>query len=430
MQHPGVDAAQAWTPRRLLWGGLVALSWLTAPGARAQVAALPQESPLSPRSGSRPAPPPSPDPSIDQPATELPRETPIENSLTRGLSSASGSAFGGYGELVLSLPSNAASVVDLRRVVFFFGHDFSDTLRFYSELEVEHAVASFSDKGEVDVEQAYLDWLFTKRLNLRGGLILMPAGIINIYHEPPSFFAVDRPDVDLLIIPSTWSEPGVGLFGELTEGLRYQLYVVNGLNANRFSAQLSVGESKQEASLAYGGDVGVIGRIDYEPILGAVFGATAYGGTSGNTLTASIGQVPVALFDVDARARHRGWTARFEAAMLLVWNTAALDLVVPGAPVSRVSWGGYAELGYDLFHWWLPNLGQELNLFGRLDAVDTQADVPQGFTPDRAGRRLSGTMGFSYKPIPQIALKLDDRLQTFGAGASFDQLDTAITWLF
>ena len=65
----------------------------------------------------------------------------------------------------------------------------------------------------------------------------MPMGIVNVYHEPPSFNGVDRPDVDQFVIPTTWREPGFGIFGELAEGIRYQLYFVNGFNANGFTAE-------------------------------------------------------------------------------------------------------------------------------------------------------------------------------------------------
>ena len=67
--------------------------------------------------------------------------------------------------------------------------------------------------------------------------MIMPVGIINVYHEPPTFNGVDRPAVDTYVIPSTWREAGVGIFGELREGVRYQLYLVNGFNANGFTAE-------------------------------------------------------------------------------------------------------------------------------------------------------------------------------------------------
>ncbi len=392
--------------------------------------------------------------SIDMPATDLPRETYIENSLS-GARPASGTAVGGYGELTLNAPIGGTSIVDLRRVVFYFGHDFTDRLRFYSELEFEHAVASSSDRGEAEIEQAYLDWLWTPKLNLRAGVIIMPAGIINVYHEPPSFFGVDRPDVDLYVIPTTWREPGLGIFGELAEGLRYQLYIVGGFNAAGFSAQYGLATGHQEAQFQLGADVGAIARVDFEPWLGTVFGATAYGGLAGpgaestgalplgvpasslNSLPASVGSVPVGLFDLDARTRTRGFTARLELALVTIGDARALDqalLALDGAafqgPVSSLLYGATAEVGYDLLRLLAPTASQSLTLFVRFDGVDTQAAVPEGFTALSAMRRYSGMLGLVYKPIPQIAFKLDDRYQGASETASYDQIDAAITWLF
>src|SRR4029077_4447862 len=124
-----------------------------------------------------------------------------------------------------------------------------------------HAISSADDQGEVEIEQAYLDGLFGRRLNLRGGLIIMPVGIINVYHEPPTFNGVDRPEVDVLIIPSTWREPGFGIFCELATGLTYQLYLVNGFNANGFTAETGVADGHQEAQLAAARDFGGVLRL-------------------------------------------------------------------------------------------------------------------------------------------------------------------------
>ncbi len=371
------------------------------------------------------------------PEVELPRESAVEIPLGRA-PAMSGSAFGGYGELTLNDPSNAPGVVDLRRLVLFFGHNFTDRLRFYSEFEVEHAVASSSDQGEAEVEQAYLDGLLSRRFNLRGGLILMPMGIVNVYHEPPSFNGVDRPDVDTFVIPSTWREPGFGIFGELAEGLRYQLYFVNGFNANGFTAESAIREGHQEAQLAYAGDYGAIARIDYEPILGTVLGASAYGASSGNSLRATVGRVPVGLFDIDARFHKAGFSARAEFALLLIGDAGKLDQALlagtpeqqAAGPVASQSRGGYAEVAYDVLRLLAPSSEQALNAFTRFDYADTQASVPSGFVARSEFRRYSQMVGLVYKPIPQIALKMDYRRHWLGNDEAFNEFASAITWLF
>src|SRR5262245_59073101 len=150
------------------------------PTALAPPAPLPPPPPPAPsppgEATPAPAPPPGGGPTIDlppevdMPTTGLPRETAIENPLGRA-PAISGTAVGGYGELTLNAPSNGPAIVDLRRFVLYVGHHFTDRIRFYSEVEVEHAIASAEDLGEVEIEQAYLDGLLTRRLNLRAGLI-------------------------------------------------------------------------------------------------------------------------------------------------------------------------------------------------------------------------------------------------------------------
>lgn len=371
----------------------------------------------------------------ETPITDLPRESAVETSLGRSGSGA-GNAFGGYGELTLSAPSNGQAVVDLRRFVLYFGHDYTDRIRFYSEVEVEHAVSSASDQGEVEIEQAYLDGLLHRKINLRGGIVLMPVGVVNVYHEPPSFNGVDRPDVDTYVIPTTWREPGIGIFGELTEGLRYQLYLVNGFDANGFTAESAIREGHQEAQLANAGVFGGVARIDYEPILGTVLGVSAYGGTSRTApLPPSIGRVPVGLFEVDARTRRGAFSARAEVAFLFIGDAGALSRELAAsspeaAPVASQSRGAYVEVAYDLLAALAPRSGQGLTAFVRFDYADTQADVPAGFAAREEFRRYSEVVGLVYRPIPQIALKADYRFRQFGDQTTAQEFATAITWLF
>ena len=390
-------------------------------------------------------PPASAEPSSpDAPRTRLRRESAIENALGTTLP-MEGSAYGGYGELTLNIPGKYLpdpsdhAVVDLRRFVLFFGHNFSDRLRFYSEFEVEHAISSAADHGEAEIEQAYLDGLLDRRFNLRGGLINIPVGIVNVYHEPPTLNGVDRPDVDLYVVPTTWREAGVGFFGEIAQGLRYQAYLVNGFNANGFTAAAAIRDGHQEAQLARASDFGGVLRLDWEPLLGTVVGASGYRATSGNSLTDAVGKVPVTLLEVDSRTRRGGFSARVQVAVLFIGDAAALDAArrdatPPGTPVpdpvSAQARGGYLEAGYDLLRLVSPGNPQSVTLFGRFDYVDTQADVPAGFSANPALRRTIYTAGLVYRPVLEVALKLDYRRHTFGAGGGRNEVASAITWMF
>jgi hypothetical protein len=442
------------------WGGVG-----TARAQPAAVTPMPTGSPAVPPAattlGTPPMAPPVPvdappapaptfelPPEEDMPQMSLPRESAIENPLRRE-AAASPTAIGGYGELTLNAPSNSPAVIDLRRLVLFVGHNFSDRIRFYSELEVEHAVASSDDRGEFEVEQAYLDGLFNSHFNLRAGLLIMPVGIINVYHEPPTFNGVDRPDVDTLVIPSTWREPGVGVFGEIQEGLSYQLYLVNGFDSHGFTAESGIADGHQEAQFAHARDFGAVARLTYEPRLATIFGLSAYGSTSGDTWHDTVGNVPLWLFEADARTRHRGFEARGEVAVLFIGDAGPLDTALAAAavaagdpapsPVASQLRGGYLDVGYDLLRVFAPGATQTLTLFGRFDYANTQASVPAGFVADHSLIRYTYTAGLLYRPIPQIGIKLDYRRHELGGPSGdgnlgiesgFNEVATALTWMF
>ncbi len=383
----------------------------------------------------------------DMPQMTLPRETAIENPLRQEASTASATAIGGYGELTLNAPAIGPSVIDLRRLVLFVGHNFNERIRFYSELEVEHAVASSTDQGEFEVEQAYLDGLFSRHFNLRAGLIIMPVGIINVYHEPPTFNGVDRPDVDTLVIPSTWREAGFGAFGEIRQGLSYQVYLTSGFDANGFTAAGGIADGHQEAQLASASTFGAVARLTYEPVLATIFGLSAYGGTSGSTRPTSpggpslhdtVGNVPLGLFEADARTRYRGFTARAEIAFLFIGDTGALNTAFTAGPQEQMDAiavasqlrGGYVEAGYNVLRLLAPGTMQDVTAFFRYDYANTQASVAAGFTANPALIRYTETVGLVYRPIPEVGIKADYRRHEFGAGPSYNEFATALTWMF
>jgi len=162
--------------------------------------------------------------------------------------------FGAYGELHLNLLENEATgedsrMLDFHRFVLFYGHRFSDRLRFNSELEIEHAVSGGDEPGEVELEQAYIEYDWAAGHNLRTGLFLLPVGILNETHEPPTFYGVERNPVESYIIPSTWREGGLAFSGKLAEALRYDFAVHSGLKTGADDA-FAVRAGRQQVAKA------------------------------------------------------------------------------------------------------------------------------------------------------------------------------------
>ncbi len=134
---------------------------------------------------------------------------------------------GGYGEMHYA-NTDSTNEIDLHRFILFLGHEFNSKIRFWSELEVEHAKVD-GDGGEVSMEQAYLEFDLNTENRLRAGVILVPVGIINETHEPPTFYGVERNNVEKYIIPTTWREGGVSLNGQFGGAFSYDLAMHSGL---------------------------------------------------------------------------------------------------------------------------------------------------------------------------------------------------------
>jgi len=99
-------------------------------------------------------------------------------------------------------------------------------------------------------------------------------------------------------------------------------------------------------------------------------------------------------------------------------------------PIASQSRGGYAEVGYDILRVLEPSSDHAVNLFTRFDYADTQAVVPDGLARRLEFRRYSQMVGVVYKPIPQVALKMDYRRHWLGNDEAFNEFASAITWLF
>ena len=186
---------------------------------------------------------------------------------------------GGYGELHYNNINNDGiddkKEIDFHRFVLFFGHEFTDKLRFFSELELEHALAGDGKNGEVELEQAYIEYDIRDNLQTRGGLFLMPVGIMNETHEPGTFYGVERNDVENIIVPSTWWEAGGGLNGYHANGISWDLALTSGLaipttgdNAFRIRS------GRQKVSEAIANDFAYTGRLKYTGIQGLELAGT------------------------------------------------------------------------------------------------------------------------------------------------------------
>ncbi|MBW2395349.1 MAG: hypothetical protein JRG95_13860 [Deltaproteobacteria bacterium] len=354
--------------------------------------------------------------------------------LERGLS------IGGYGEgFYTNFIGDEADTdrdrADFLRFVMYLGYKFSDKIVFNSEIEFEHA--STDKAGSASVELASLDFFWKPELNFRAGLMLLPMGFINEIHEPPFFYGVQRPEVERRILPSTWRENGVGIFGQFGESFEYRSYLVTGFDATGFSDS-GIRGGRQKGSKALAEDFAWVTRFDYSPEIlpGLQVGGSLYFGDSGQDQETGVGDVPDArLWLGEAHVQYR--KGPFHSRALLAYSqlSDARDLNLAlgrpkNKPIADKMLGAYAEVAYDIWPMLFGNEQKALEPFLRVEYVDTQYEVPSGYSANRQRAYWVYTPGINLYLHPNVVLKLEYRNFNAQDGTLPDELSLGMGFAF
>ena len=369
--------------------------------------------------------------------------TPVASDAAPGFGPAAskvyrsrrGVSIGGYGEALYvdpsdrlddGSPSGETASADLLRAVLYFGYKFDDRFLFNSEIEYEHAVAGEEAAGEVAVEFAYVDYKPSPRLGARGGLLLVPMGFINELHEPPIFFGGQRPEVERFIIPTTWREIGLGLYGDAGP-VSWRAYLVTGLEAVGFTGSSGIRGGRQEGSEAVAEDLALTGRVDWVPTPGLLLGLSGFAGDAAQG-TAGVDRARVIMWDAHAEWNWKGLHLRGLFVRTRLDDAFAVGTVTGEAVGSQMN-GYYGEAACNVLAM-SPSTQQELSPFFRYEAYDTQAEMPSGSSADSGNDRSVRAWGLRYRPIPNVAIKADYLDRGDSADTATDSFQLALGWLF
>jgi hypothetical protein len=316
---------------------------------------------------------------------------------------------GGYGEITYNQPESLNGELDVQRFVLNIGYKFSDKVQFISEIEIEHV-------EEVFVEQAFINYSVGDNISLRGGLMLVPMGIVNEYHEPTTFNGVERPSVDNKIVPTTWREIGVGVNGRLPDAsLSYQAYIFNGFKSTELDGDEVNGLLKGSSGLRGGRQKGIqstissptfSAKLDYYGILGLRLGLSGYFGKTQavdaiQDLDGAI--IGVSMVGFDARYKFKKFEARGQFIYASLTDTDLYNDLT-GKDLGSGLMGYYVEGGYNV----LPiKAKQRLIAFARYEHYDTQASMEGNMQRNDAYNRNDLTAGLSYHIANGVVLKGD-----------------------
>jgi hypothetical protein len=313
-----------------------------------------------------------------------------EEAIKTAAAQDSKTSIGGYGELHYNNLENQGAgddvdEIDFHRFVLFFDHEFNDRLRLFTELELEHSLAGEGKEGEVELEQAYIQYDINDKHRVNAGLFLLPIGLLNETHEPNTFYGVERNSVENKIIPTTWWEGGVMFSGELAQGFSYDVAATGGLKTSAGS-DYAIRSGRQKVSEALADDFAYTARLKWTGIPGVELASSIqYQEDITQSLDADAGSA--FLWEAHAAIQKGDFGLR---ALYATWD---LDGDGPESVGADEQTGWYIEPSYKV----LSNLG----VFARYSEWDNQA----GNSSDSEVEEW--TVGVNWWLDPQVAIKFD-----------------------
>ena len=346
----------------------------------------------------------------------------------------------GYGEVGYGkFRQSGNATADLQRFVFGFNHRFDERLTLHSEVEFEHAIVSKDDHGEAEIDQAWLNCKMSDAVNLKGGLFLIPLGILNETHEPPSYYGVMRNQVETRIIPTTWRELGAGVHGIVGEGIRYDVGITTNFDSGKLDDPTTgIRSAHQEGQLANARNLAVYGALNYRRpgllVGGGVFtGDTGQNGASNPALRGVSARLT--LWDVHAQYRVAGLglQALYAAGSLgdsdklnaAILANATANGTTPFAAPKTIR-GGFVQAAYHAY----KRGNFDVAPFVRYERIDIkqQEDPANGQLQDPNNIERTKTFGVNFWVHPQVVLKAD--VQRYATDKSQDRFSLGLGFMF
>ena len=293
-------------------------------------------------------------------------------------------SIGGYGELHYNNYEDSDAKIDFHRFVLFFGHEFNDSVRFFSEFELEHSIAGDGKAGEVELEQAYVEVDINETTSSKVGLFLIPVGIINETHEPPTFYGVERNGVEKNIIPATWWEAGASFNYKPIGGLNIDGAITSGLSVGD---DYSIRSGRQKVAKATAENLAYTGRIKYTAIAGLELAATVQYQTDITQSKDGVDTADATLLEAHAIYQVSDFTVR---ALYARWDINGDEAAALGRDEQT---GWYIEPSY--------SLNDKIGVFARYAEYDNNAGNSDSTAVE------STSVGVNYYLHENVVLKAD-----------------------
>jgi hypothetical protein len=365
------------------------------------------------------------------------------NSAQRLLGQNQKLNIGGYAQIDYNQELNSKKFnkgnLDVHRLVLLFGYNYSERLKFITEIEFEHV-------KEVYVEQAFAQYKINNYVNLRAGLMLIPMGLINEYHEPPFYHGVERPYIDSYITPTTWRELGIGFQGNIIEAsLKYQMYMVNGFISYDGGAKLNgkygFRKGRQKGAESIINQPNFTGKVEFYGIRSMNIGLSSYIGKTQSTLyddfakdnsnnkaIADSSIVSLNMIGVDYRYSRKGLQLKAQVYYSKIGNSEAYNMFT-NSDLGSSMLGYYIEASYNVFKPF-SNITSGLFPFVRYSYYNTQQSMDGNISANPDYSNQIWTMGLDWKVNSKFVFKADFQTKITKTASQTNYFNAGVGLLF
>ena len=337
----------------------------------------------------------------------------------RVYSKEQGFSIGGYTELLYQRFSDTTGLgpngsdldTTVPRAVMFLGYRINERLVVNSEFRVDRDIFD-TDSAEASVDLAYLDYILNPAFSLRAGIVLVPMGLVNEFHQPNEYLGTRPGFGDIFTLLNVWHALGFGFAGHKW-GFDYRAYVINGLNAAKFN-EFGMRDGREITADTIG-NPGVVYRIEYNFFPGGILGGSYYLGNSGifGVPNPDDLKIHTTIKEIHGDLRWKGAQLRAQYAIGLMNSTGQLNAILETTGLhgvgSRVV-GGYVEGGFNLLAY--KENGKMIMPYMRGEASNSTDALPRpsldlGLIKNWYVDFIIWIFGVEVRPIPALSIKTE-----------------------
>ena len=277
---------------------------------------------------------------------------------------------------------DSSNIFKQTELTFWFGTQILQNLSFNSELEMDDGFEKF------EIEKFKFDWnIFEEKLVVSAGKFYYPMGIERFVESVPYNKLIDRPNPSIKIIPGTYSDVGILLYGAIptfcNTRLKYEFAITNGLSGPEGKGEQGLEDNNDDKAIG--------GRIGIE-----IFSGLEIGGSYSTGKYDDDEKLRIDFIGADVTFQKCGFEIRSE-------------VIRSNVERPKISGGSFDRFGYyfQASYRYSPEINYLSYIEGvaRFDSVDPNDLVTDENDADRIA------FGLNYSPLEHVKIKFEYEME-------------------